>query len=157
MLFVSAAIPFVVGAIYYGPLFGKSWMSSLGITEKDLEGANMGTIFGASYVFNLLLSLGLMGLTIHQMSVIQLMANDASLTATGQQFLSEYGGHFRSFKHGALHGAIAAIMFALPVVGVNALFERRSWKNIFIHAGYWLIALSLMGGFLCATLKFDMF
>jgi hypothetical protein len=30
------------------------------------------------------------------------------------------------------------------------LFERRSWKYIFINAGYWILTLTLMGGIICA-------
>lgn len=40
-IIVGALVPMVVGAIYYGPLFGKSWMESLGFTEDDLKKANM--------------------------------------------------------------------------------------------------------------------
>ncbi|MEM1124806.1 MAG: DUF1761 domain-containing protein, partial [Bacteroidota bacterium] len=34
---------------------------------------------------------------------------------------------------------------------MNALFERRGWKYIWIHTGYWFITLALIGGLLCAT------
>ena len=60
-----------------------------------------------------------------------------------------YGENFRTFKHGALHGTIAGIFFALPVFGIIALFERRSWKYVLIHLGFWVITLALMGGVLC--------
>ena len=69
-------------------------------------------------------------------------------------FMAKYGNNFRTFSHGALHGIILAIGIGLPVFGTNALFERRGGKYIFIHLGYWIITLALMGGLLCATLKY---
>ncbi len=48
--------------------------------------------------------------------------------------LAIYGNDFRTFKHGMLHGTIAGIGLALPVIAVNALFERRSFKYIAINA-----------------------
>jgi lysylphosphatidylglycerol synthetase-like protein (DUF2156 family) len=56
---------------------------------------------------------------------------------------------FRTFKHGAFHGIIATIGLVLPIIGINALFERRGFKYIALHVGYWLVCLILMGGFIC--------
>lgn len=56
---------------------------------------------------------------------------------------------FRTFKHGSFHGIIGAIFFALPILGINALFERRGAKYIFLHLGYWVITMALMGGVIC--------
>ena len=47
--------------------------------------------------------------------------------------MADYGDAFRTFKHGALHGTIAGIFIALPIIGTNALFERKSAKYIFIN------------------------
>ena len=38
-ILVSGVISMVVGAIYYGPLFGKLWMKLTGITEEDAKKA----------------------------------------------------------------------------------------------------------------------
>ena len=56
---------------------------------------------------------------------------------------------FRNFSHGAIHGAIAGIGLALPMVTTNALFERKGFKYIAINSGYWIVCLILMGGFIC--------
>ncbi|WP_317191325.1 DUF1761 domain-containing protein [Flavobacterium agrisoli] len=63
--------------------------------------------------------------------------------------MTDYGGAFRTFKHGALHGFITGIFFALPIIGINGLFERKSWKYIFIHAGFWTVTLTVVGAILC--------
>jgi hypothetical protein len=44
-------------------------------------------------------------------------------------FMADYGTAFRTFKHGLLHGFYGCFFFlALPIIGTNALFEKRSWK-----------------------------
>jgi len=37
----------------------------------------------------------------------------------------------------------------LPVMGVNALFERKGFKYIAINVGFWTVSLALMGGIIC--------
>jgi hypothetical protein len=64
--------------------------------------------------------------------------------------MDKYGNNFRTFKHGALHGTLAGIFIGLPIMGINAMFERKSWKYIFINAGFWALCLCLMGGIICA-------
>ncbi|MFN8337892.1 MAG: DUF1761 family protein [Saprospiraceae bacterium] len=36
------------------------------------------------------------------------------------------------------------------MMAVNALFERKSWKYIFLNVGYWGICAMLMGGVISA-------
>ena len=63
--------------------------------------------------------------------------------------MDKYGHEFRTFKHGALHGFLSSIFIVLPVIGINALFERRGGKYILIHWAYWAITFLLMGGVVC--------
>jgi len=42
------------------------------------------------------------------------------------------------------------IFIVLPVIGINAQYEGKSWKYILINAGYFIVSLALMGGILCA-------
>ncbi|HMP32135.1 MAG TPA: DUF1761 domain-containing protein [Saprospiraceae bacterium] len=70
-------------------------------------------------------------------------------------FMAKYGDRYRTFKHGALHGGITAIFFILTIIAINALFERRGWKYILIHLGYWFITCLIIGGILCQTLKYS--
>ena len=66
-----------------------------------------------------------------------------------QAFMDDYGNSYRTFKHGALHGAMAGIFFVLPVMATNGLFERKSWKLTFINVGYWTLCLAIMGAIVC--------
>lgn len=160
MFFVSALIPLLVGAVYYHPsVFGSAWMKVNKFKEEDLKGANMALIFGLSYLFGIFISMTLSGMVVHQSAFLQAMmpAVAESGSEAQQQYnslMAQYGGSFRSLGHGALHGAFAAIFFALPLLGINALFERRGWKYILIHTGYWLICFILMGMLLAKTLVY---
>jgi hypothetical protein len=64
--------------------------------------------------------------------------------------MSDYATAFRTFKHGALHGFIAGLLFILPVIGTNALYERRSFKYVLVTGGFWIVCLTVMGGIICA-------
>jgi len=66
--------------------------------------------------------------------------------------MTKYGEVHRTFTHGMVHGGMGTIFIAFPIIAINGLFERRSWKYILIHTGYWLISLVLMGGVICAFL-----
>lgn len=150
IIVAAALIPMVIGFVWYSPkVLGKAWMEASGLTEEKMKGANMPLIFGLSFVFAILLGLGLYGIVIHQAGAMSLfvgLENEAEVKAN---FLAEYGTLYRSFKHGALHGTIAAIIIALPLLGINALFERKSVKYVAINLGYWVVTLALMGGVIC--------
>jgi hypothetical protein len=156
ILLPTALIPLIVGAVYYHPkVVGTAWMRANHFTEEDLKGANMALIFGLSFVMSILLALLLQTIVIHQMGVFSLLSgqegfDDPASAVRGlfNDFMELYGAEHRTFGHGALHGAIAAGFFAVPILTINGLFERRSWRYVLIHAGYWLITLALMGGVL---------
>ena len=159
IIFVAALIPFLLGALWYGPLFGKPWMKVNGFTEEYLKKGNMAVIFGVSYLFCVMFSMMMTSFTIHQTSVFGLMVPEMSEAGSAIQvdmidFMNKYGDRHRTFGHGAAHGLLFAIFIALPMIGVNALFERRGWKYTMIHWGYWAVSAILIGGLLCATLKF---
>ena len=160
LFFLTALIPLIIGFFWYGNFgFGKKWMSINGFTEESLEGANMAMIFGVSYLFGVFISLALSGVVVHQTNTLQMMMPDVieSGSAAQAQFndlMMTYGGNFRTFGHGALHGGFLGILLVLPVVAINALFERRGWVYILIHTGYWLVTMALIGGVLCKYLYY---
>lgn len=154
---LAALIPLVVGFIWYSKIvFGNAWMAASGLTEEKLQGTNMTVILILSYVFGFLLSIGLFPIVIHQAHVMSVLMNEPGIKEVGSEintyyaeFMAKYGTNFRTFKHGALHGSLSAIFIALPLIAINAMFERRGFKYIAIHVGYWLITLGIMGGIIC--------
>jgi hypothetical protein len=125
------------------------------MTEDKMKGANMALIFGVSVFLSLLLAVATVTLTIHQTHVGSIFQGDTSpegLEAM-KNFLAAYGDRFRTFRHGALHGTLAGIFIVLPILGTNALFERKGGKYILVNVGYWTVCLALMGGIICQFLK----
>lgn len=158
IILVAALVPMVLGFIWYNPkVLGTVWMHAAGITEDKMKGANMALIFGLSFFLSFLLAMSLQFMVIHQYSVYSLLANEPGINDPTSEmgmmlteFMTRYGNNFRTFKHGALHGTLAGFMIALPILGTNAMFERKGFKYIAVNCGYWIICLALMGGIICA-------
>ena len=153
-LLLAGIVTLVTGFFWYNPkVFGSIWMRENNFTEEQLRTGNMLKIFGFTYIFSLMITVVLMGLTIHQSGAVGMVGGPPMLESAKPSFaafMADYGTAYRTFKHGALHGFMAGLFFAFPIVGINGLFERKSWKYIFIHAGYWILNLTLMGGIICA-------
>ncbi|RNC88144.1 MAG: DUF1761 domain-containing protein [Winogradskyella sp.] len=146
---VSALVPMVIGFIWYNPkVFGTAWMQASGMTEEKIKSGNMAIIFGVSLILSVLLALSVNGMVIHQVAASQVAYPNLE-AETYKAFMAEFGEVHRSFKHGALHGAIAGIFVVLPILGTNALFERKSFKYILVNVGYWTLTLAIMGAILC--------
>jgi len=155
-VFGSALVTLVMGFIWYHPkVFGTIWMREAGLTREALEKGNMLKVFLLTYIFSLMIIMILMGLVIHQSGAMGMVGGPveaAKAKPSYAAFMADYGMAFRTFKHGALHGFMAGLFFAFPMVGINGMFERKSWKYIFINAGYWTLTLMIIGGILCAWL-----
>lgn len=150
---LAALIPMLVGFFWYGkPLFGNTWMRINRFREEDMKGANMALIFGLTLIFSFMLAITVSSIVIHQLSlssVVGGMPQNEVDKAWLESSMNAYGRNHRSFGHGVLHGGLSAIFYALPVLGIVALFERRGWKYVLIHLGYWFVTLALMGGVIC--------
>ncbi|CAM1349563.1 DUF1761 domain-containing protein [Tenacibaculum insulae] len=156
MCALAAVVPMIIGFVWYGPLFGKAWMKEMGFTEESLKGGNMALIFGLSYVCSFLIAFVLQTLVIHQWGAFSsLMGEPGFAEGSGEaytyfeNFISSYGDRFRTFKHGALHGAMIGLLLVGSVITTKSLFERKSFKYIAINTGYWVVSLAIMGGILC--------
>lgn len=114
---VAALTGFVIGSVWYGPLFRKPWMAASGMTfEKGAQG-NMPLTFGGAYVLNVI---GAVGLSI-------LMGDHAGVAS---------GAHI---------GAFAAFFFLATGLGVIYLFEQRPLKLWLVNAGYQIVNFAAMG------------
>ena len=148
---VAAVSALVVGFFWYNPkVFGTAWMQAAGMTDEQIKGGNMLKIFGLALVFAFLLATAMPGIVIHQMGVFSLVGGDPSVALPSYEALmADYGDAFRTFKHGAFHGVLTGVFVALPILGTNALFERKSAKYIVINSGYWIVTLGVMGAIIC--------
>jgi len=39
-IIIAAVVTMIVGSLWYGPLFGKSWMSKMWMTKADMDGTD---------------------------------------------------------------------------------------------------------------------
>ena len=158
VILLTASVPMIVGFIWYNPkTFGNAWMKAAGLDAEKMKGANMLRIFGLTFLFSFFIAFAMQGLVIHQFHLYSIVMGDpdlqhpdSELSTLLKNFYGKYGGNFRTFKHGELHGTIAGITIALPIIAINGLFERKGFKYVAINAGYWIITLGLMGGLICA-------
>lgn len=133
----AAIVPMIIGAIYYGPIFGKTWMASLGYTEDDFKGRNLPLIYGLALLMAVIMSF-------FMKMVVELTHKDVN------QAGELYFGSHHTFGHGALHGALLCLTLAAPVVVSLGLFQKNTAKNILLNVVYWVITWAIMGGILDA-------
>lgn len=157
LIFLTALVPLITGFVWFNPkVLGNAWMSATGVTPEMAKGSNMALIFGFTYFLGLMLTMALHPVVIHQMHIYSIFANMEGFGKEGSEimdyiadFMAKNGQNFRTFKHGALHGAIAGIFLVMPCIATNALFELKGFKYIAINSGFWILNLMLMGGLVC--------
>ena len=115
----AALVGFLIGGLWYGPLFGKAWQRESGLSDERIASRNTGLIFGATFLLNLIAS-ALLG---HMYA------------ASGQPSVR---AHF-------LIASGIGWGFVGTSIGVNYLFSGKSLKLFFIDAGYWTLAYTAMG------------
>jgi hypothetical protein len=155
---LAALVPMIMGFLWYSKaLFGNSWMRANRFHPEDMKasGGRMAMTFILAYVSSYMIALVLSTIVIHQFALGSIIANDKSDAAKNwiMSTMKDYGSNFRTFRHGIVHGIITSIFLVLPIISIISLFERRSWKYVFIHWGYWLVTLALMGGVICQFAK----
>ena len=157
MVLITGLIPLIIGSAWYSPaLFGNAWMKASGTSEEKARSGNMLVIFGCVYLFGVMISLMMAQIAIHQNAIYGLFATapefkdvSSEISITFNELMTNYGDRHRSFGHGVVHGAFTTVLLIFPIIATVSLFERRGWKYIFLHSGYWLITLMLIGGVLC--------
>lgn len=114
---VAALSSFVVGGVWYGPLFGKAWMRASGIDEEKAAQANMAKVMGLSFT-------------------LQLVAAAVLLMFIGPEA-----------EPGFAVAAAAAVgaFWVAPALGVVYLFEQRPLAHWAVNAGYNVVAFTVMG------------
>ncbi len=153
----AALIPIIIGSIWYNPkVFGHAWMKAANLDKMD--GGKIPLIVSLTLVFSFFVATTMNFIAIHQWGVQSTLMTDPKALADPTtpigayfaDFMANYGNNFRTFKHGALHGTMAGLLFIMPIIAINAMFERKGFKYIAINSGFWVVSLALMGGIVCA-------
>jgi len=115
---VATLLGFALGALWYGPLFGKAWMAAVGVTREELaRNFNPAKTYGATFVLGLIASY------------------------TFGILLGRNPG--RAFA--IVAGAGAGICWVATALATNYLFERRRLALILINGGYHAVRFTLIG------------
>jgi hypothetical protein len=118
---VAAASPFLIGALWYGPVLGKTWMRLTGISKETPGQNSMALTFGMTAVLNIVI-------------------------ATSLAFFIGDGG----WQFGLQAGFAAGFTFVAMAFGVVYLFESRPLKLWLVNAGYQTIVFTVMGAIIGA-------
>lgn len=154
---IAAFIPTVLGLLWYSPmLFGGTWRRLSGTAEIKTTALKLALFLVVSFAVSFFLSVLLVSNTIHQMGVMGTMAGEVDFgkegsasTAVFNDFMKIYGDKFRSYPHGALHGAFLSLFGFMPMFGLIAMRERKGWAYFGVHAIFWLICTTAMGAVVC--------
>ncbi|MEK7080125.1 MAG: DUF1761 domain-containing protein [Patescibacteria group bacterium] len=124
---VGMIVAVVLGGLWYGPLFGKLWMREVGMAKPDVITPDMKRSMMRSYTFVALSSLVMTYVLAHV-----LVFSSAYTGATG-------------VMAGLQAGFWSWLGFALPPTLGPVLWEGKSFKYLLVTAGYYLVALLLIG------------
>lgn len=119
---VATVSTFVLGGVWYGPLFGKTWMRATGITEEEIDKGNKPKIFGVTFVLQLLAA----------------------------AVLAMFIGPEADVTFGAAAGGAVGLFWVSTYLGVFHLFEQRTLAHWALDAGYATLAFAVMGAILGA-------
>jgi MFS family permease len=115
---VGTLLGFALGAVWYGPLFGRAWMASVGLTDETIRrNTNPATTYGTTFV------LGLVGCYV----------------------LGLFLGPNPGLAFSVAAGAAAGICWVATSLATNELFEGRSVRLMLINGGYHAVRFTLFG------------
>ncbi len=117
---VAAVATFLIGGLWYGPLFQKPWMSASGVTEERMREGGTARIFGVAFVLQLIAA------------VVLAMFIGAEATPA----------------FGTAAGLAVGLFWVATSLGVIYLYERRSLAHWAVNAGYQVVSYTVMGAIL---------
>jgi len=111
---VCGIVALAIGALWYGPIFGKLWMKGYGFTEDDLrKDFNSAKTYGLAVVAHIIAA----------------------------YVLAYLIGYLNAYSvSGAFHTAFWSWLgFVMMPMFINALFSRKNLATVFIETGYFLV------------------
>ena len=117
---------FVLGFLWYGPLFGKQWMAMMGFSKESMDEAKKKGMM-KSYIIMIIGTF----FTAYVLAHVVGMASLAGISS--------------GFSGGLQSGFWMWLGFVGPVTLGSVLWENRSWKLWFLNNAYQLISLLMMG------------
>ncbi|WAC63915.1 DUF1761 domain-containing protein [Pseudoxanthomonas sp. SL93] len=112
---VAAASSFLLGGVWYGPLFGNAWNRAAGMDPQ--QKGHPAKIFGGAFVFSLLAA----------------------------YVFARFLGPRPELLHATCTGAMVGACFVAASFGINYLFAQRSLRLWLIDGGYHTLQFTLFG------------
>lgn len=117
---VAGAVFFVLGALWYAkPVFGAAWMAGIGKTEEQVK----------ADFSPMKLVWAFIGSFVSAYGIARVLSWTSGVGAMS----------------GVMVGLMAAVCFAIPVIGVNDCMESRPLKLTIINGLYDLVGFLIMG------------
>lgn len=120
VVLAAALTALVVGALWYGPLFGEPWMRSQGLDPTVVKGQS-------------------------KKGLRQLLTLVFMLEWMMAACLAYFIGNAADLLQGALYGFLSGLPWVGFAIAVNGLFEQKPLSYILINGSYWTVAFTLMG------------
>ncbi len=117
---VATVLAFVLGGLWYGPLFGKAWLAAMGKTEADIEPSASPFIIS---FFTALLTAVTLAWLVHALSI-------------------------QGWSGGALLGLVTGIGFIATAMASDTAFCGWGLRLFIIQAGYRVVYSVVMGALL---------
>ena len=121
-ILLAAVSAFVLGGLWYGPLFGKAWMKYSGMTEERAKQANMAKVFGLSFL----------------------------LSFAAAAVFAAFLGPDIDVTQGATYGFSAGLFWVAGALGINYLFEQKPLGLWLVNGGYSTVMFTLFGAIIGA-------
>jgi hypothetical protein len=123
---IAGVLHMGVGALWYGPLFGKPWMALMGISKESMAATGADKKMGQRYFVAFV---------------------GALITAFGLNYIVQVSGD-TTFGAGMECGLLAWLAFVVPVLLTQVLWENKPVKLYILNIGYYLVTFALVGGVL---------
>ncbi|MEE9374354.1 MAG: DUF1761 domain-containing protein [Saprospiraceae bacterium] len=124
---IGAIAAFLLGFGWYTFAFGKVWQAETGLSDEDAN-KDMARTHGLAFLMMVVLSYAV------------------------NMFINYHDVAEQTFTHGGFHGAQLALMYCVPAVAINYLYQRKSLKLFLIDAAY-IVAFMALSGAVMAALK----
>jgi hypothetical protein len=123
-IIVAAIVQMILGFLWYGPLFGKTWMSLMGINQQSMSREGMGKTYAWTFIGSLVTA----GVLRHVATMVGAKTIGAGASLGGWVWL----------------GFVATVTLA------SVIYEKRSVNLYVLNNGYQLISLVVMGAILAS-------
>lgn len=122
--FIGGVTAFVLGGLWYSPaLFGKIWAESCGLSEEQIKTAK----------------------------VSDMILKSLPLSIVAALVFAAFLGKEIDTMFGTLAGLAAGLFWVSGSLGINYVFEQKTFRLFLVNAGYHTLQFTLYGAIIGAT------